>query len=167
MIDLSSVGRSLASGAVGATTVTLLNESVRQMRSDAPRLQRLGMRALARGMRTVGMTPPRQERLYTMSMAGDLLANSLYYSLVGLGGGRRTWGRGALLGLAAGIGGVLLPPRMGLGRGPTGRTPQTKAMTVAWYFAGGLAAAAVASLLAGREKGEVRETERAGEAREA
>jgi hypothetical protein len=39
---------------------------------------------------------------------------------------------------------------MGLGSAPSRRTPQTKAMTFAWYLAGGLAAAGVWSLLQNR-----------------
>jgi len=48
-----------------------------------------------------------------------------------------------LLGLAAGVGAVFLPKHIGLGEEMTARTRETELMTVGWYLAGGLAAAAV------------------------
>ena len=102
----------------------------------------LGERAIARSMRFVGAEPPQEEKLHSAALVGDILANSLYYSLVGLGDPKTALVRGALLGLAAGIGGVYLPGPMGLGNAPSARTPATKAMTIGWYLAGGIAAAA-------------------------
>jgi hypothetical protein len=61
--------------------------------------------------------------------------------------------RGALLGLAAGVGAAYLPPRIGLGEQPGQRPPATQIMTVAWYLAGGLAAAAAAGHLGGGNDG--------------
>lgn len=146
MATKNSTAAALAGGAIGASVLTLLHESVRRLRSDAPRMDVLGMRALARTMRRMGVKPPRTNRLHTSTLIGDLLANGLYFSLVGAGRDKGVWRRGALLGLAAGIGGVVLPPLTGLGSKPSGRTTETKIMTVAWYLAGGLAAAAASSL---------------------
>jgi hypothetical protein len=50
---------------------------------------------------------------------------------------------GTLLGAAGGVGAVLLPERLGLGRHPVRRTARTGLMTVAWYTAGGAIAGAV------------------------
>ena len=119
----------------------------------------LGMRALARMFRGAGSNPPPARELHTLTLAGDVVSNGLYYSLVGSGKG--AWWRGAALGLAAGVGGVLLPGPMGLGEQPSNRTPQTQAMTVAWYTLGGLVAAAVASALAPKETTEEPENIRA------
>jgi len=52
---------------------------------------------------------------------------------------------GALLGLAGGIGAVVLPRPLGLTPNPTSRTLRTSLLTVALYTAGGLAAAGVAA----------------------
>jgi hypothetical protein len=49
--------------------------------------------------------------------------------------------------MLAGVGAVVLPPLLGLGQQPGRRTPWTELMTVAWYTAGGVAAAAVAERL--------------------
>ena len=138
----------LASGAAGAAALTLLHESVRRLIPHAPRMDVIGMRAIARSMRSVDQEPPPRDRLFRAALLGDLVSNALYYSLVGVRGGSRVWLRGALLGLSAGLGAACLPPLLGLGRQPGARFPATQAMTVGWYFAGGLAAAAASRLLA-------------------
>ena len=130
----------LGSGLVGATALTAIHESARKTLSDAPRMNVLGERAIARSMEMVGREPPPEDDLHTAALFGDVVANSLYYSLVGLGDPNTAVLRGALLGLAAGLGGVYLPGPMGLGDGPSARTPATKAMTITWYVAGGIAA---------------------------
>lgn len=134
---------SLAGGAAGAAVLTLVHESARRVRDDAPRMDVLGRRAIAAGVRAAGATPPSGERLQTAALAGDLVANTAYYALVGLDGPKGAVARGGLLGLAAGLGAVFLPGPLGLGTGPSRRTPQTAAMTVAWYTLGGLVAGAV------------------------
>lgn len=148
----ASIPRALASGFAGAVALTLLHETVRHLRrDDAPRMDLLGMRALRKLLGKAGASQPNHQTLFNLTMAGDLLSNGLYFSLVG--SGRNAWARGAGLGLAAGIGGVLLPGPLGLGTAPSNRTPQTKAMTVAWYTFGGLVAAGVARWLNGRATG--------------
>lgn len=145
-----SVLTAAASGFAGACVLTLIHESARRALPDAPRMDVLGMRAIARTMRGVGQEPPREEELHAMALAGDVAGNSLYYSLVAVGRPEGALLRGTILGLAAGVGAVLLPEPLGLGDAPSARTPQTKAMTVGWYLAGGLAAALAYRLLAGR-----------------
>jgi hypothetical protein len=134
-----------ASGVTGALTLTLIHEAARRYLADAPRMDVLGMRVIAKGMSQLTEQPPAEKDLFKYSLVGDIISNSLYFSLIGTG--RRAWWRGATLGLAAGVGGVLLPGPLGLGAEPSGRTPQTKAMTVAWYVLGGLAAAALSRTL--------------------
>jgi hypothetical protein len=140
-----NVLRALASGIAGAGALTLIHESARRMIPNAPRADVLGMRAIDKIMRKGDFAPPPDDRLHQWALAGDLVGNSLYYGLVGVGSPRGAWLRGGLLGLGAGLGAVALPGPLGLGEGPSGRTNATKAMTVAWYLAGGLVAAAVAS----------------------
>jgi len=130
----------LSSGLVGATALTAIHESARKTFADAPRMDVLGERAIAKSMKLVGSQPPREENLHSAALLGDVISNSLYYSLVGLGEPKTAVLRGAILGLAAGIGGVYLPGPLGLGNGPSARTPATKLMTIGWYLAGGVAA---------------------------
>ena len=146
------ITRALGSGLAGAVAVTAVNEIARRTIPNAPRLEVLGMRALAATMRAAGRPVPGEGTLFYETLAGDLLSNALYYSVVGLGGRHGVWGRGALLGLAAGLGAALLPPKLGLGHQPQERTPATQIMTTAWYLIGGLAAAAAAQLLPAGER---------------
>lgn len=143
---------SLVGGVAGAVAVTVLNEGVRQFLPHAPRMEVIGERALAGSLEAVGMRPPGEPALYRWTLLGDLLSNSVYYALVGAGAPEDTWRRGGVLGLAAGLGAALLPRPLGLGRQPGERAPLTQGLTITWYLAGGLAAAATARLLADREE---------------
>lgn len=133
--------KALGSGLAGALALTVLHESVRQIRPDAPRADILGMRAIEKAIVKAGDTPPPDDQLHRMALVGDIASNSLYYSLVGVNAGRHSWLIGPALGVLAGIGAITLPGPMGLGEAPTERTPQTKAMTLLWYTAGGVIAA--------------------------
>ena len=146
----------LGSGLAGAAALNVIHETVRRLRpEDAPRMDTYGRRAIARGMESVGVTPPSRDALQGLALAGDLVSNALYYALVGVGSPdpKQALLRGAALGAAAGVGAVVLPPVIGLGSAPSRRTPQTKGMAFAWYLAGGLAAAGVWSMLQNRREG--------------
>jgi len=141
--------KALGSGLVGACALTLIHEAARRFLDDAPRMDVLGMRAVAKTMRAVDVEPP--VALHEAALVGDLVSNSIYYSLVGAGSREDALRNGALLGLAAGLGAVVLPERLGLGRQPTEDSPQTQLMTVAWYLLGGLAAGAAYRALSSDE----------------
>jgi hypothetical protein len=143
--EQNSVLQALSSGLAGAVAVTLVHETARRFIPDAPRMDVLGMRAIAKGMFKMDEQPPDGEELFRWSIVGDLVSNTLYYSLAGTG--QQPWFKGVILGSLAGLGGVFLPGPLGLGTEPSGRTPQTKVMTVAWYLLGGLATAAVAQAI--------------------
>jgi hypothetical protein len=142
---------SLAAGFAGAVALTALHEVARRLRpQDAPRMDVLGERGLRKILDLADVPQPAEGVAYTATMLGDILSNGLYYTLVG--SGKHSLQRGLLLGAVAGTGGVLLPGPMGLGEAPSNRTPQTQAMTVAWYTVGGLVAGAVAQALRQRRK---------------
>lgn len=140
----------LAAGAAGALTTNVLHEIVRRMRKDAPRVDLLGMQALAKSSEVAGANAPRGRALYLSTLVGDLASNTAYFALAG--SGQRTKGAqlaaGAALGVIAGIGAVVLPRPLGLSTATTSRTPAMAALTIALYTAGGLAAGAVARRLA-------------------
>lgn len=141
--------RALGPGLIGALSVTAIHEGARRVLDHPPRMDVLGKRSLKKGARWFGLRPSRGQRLYRQTLVGDILTNSLYYALIALGRPRRPYLRGALLGGLAGVGAVLLPPVLGLGRRPSRARGSTSLLTVAWYFLGGLAAArATRSLLA-------------------
>ena len=143
-----SLLKALGSGLAGALALTAIHETVRRVSPDAPRMDVLGMRAIAKSLRAAGEEPPDDDTLFNVTLAGDVVSNSLYYALVGFGDPRRAVARGAALGLAAGLGAVLLPGPLGLGTDASARTRETQLMTVAWYTAGGLVAGAAMQSLA-------------------
>jgi hypothetical protein len=134
--------KAIGSGLVGAVALTLVHETARRFIEDAPRVDVIGMRALAKALRAADAELPPDIGLHEAALIGDLVSNSAYYSLVAAGGRDVALRNGALLGLAAGLGAVFLPQPLGLGRQPTENTPSTELMTVAWYLIGGLAAGA-------------------------
>lgn len=128
-------------GFAGAVAVNVAHETTRHLTPDAPRMDIVGMRGLARLTRAANLQPP--EHLRTATFAADLASNSLYYGLSALGGPERALAVGAALGAAAGIGAVLLPPAMRLGDEEVRRTPATSALAFAMYLGGGLVAGLV------------------------
>ncbi len=138
--------RSLTAGLAGAVALNILHETVRHLRpADAPRMDLLGERGLRQMLAKADAPQPDDQQAYALTLAGDVLSNGLYYSFVG--SGKHSLRRGLLLGVAAGVGGLVLPGPLGLGQAPSNRTPQTQAMTVAWYTIGGLVAGVVAQAL--------------------
>ena len=124
--------------------LNLWHETVRQFVPEAPRADILGKRSLKKIMRASGNRPPSdEEKLYGPAMLGDVLSNTAYYSLIGTANPKNAYALGTALGLAAGVGAVVLPGPMGLGEAPTNRTTATQLMTVGWYVLGGLVTAAV------------------------
>lgn len=130
----------LGGGIAGAVTLTLIHETVRRLNADAPRMDLLGMEAIAKILESADAKVPEGDKLFKITMAGDIFCNSIYYSLAGFGNEHQVILRGTLLGLAAGIGTVYLPKPLRLNTAPAGRTLQTRLMTVALYLIGGLVA---------------------------
>ncbi|MDQ2656989.1 MAG: hypothetical protein M3Y60_06175, partial [Bacteroidota bacterium] len=139
--------KSTIGGLAGACTLTLLNESVKRLDKDAPRMDLLGMNAVARLMKGNNILTQTADKLLPVALAGDLISNSLYYSMADTDDEKNTLIRGALLGLGAGLGAVVLPKSLGLNEDATTRTLKTKILTVTWYVIGGLAAAAAMNLM--------------------
>ena len=142
-----NVSQSIKSGLAGAAALTLAHEVIRKTVPNAPRMDRLGMTALAKLLRAGGVGLPRQRNLFLATMAGDLVANAIYYSLTGVGEKGNHLLKGSLLGLSAGLGAVILPKHMGLPSWPSERTTATKVLTVGIYFLGGVIAASVLNSL--------------------
>jgi hypothetical protein len=137
----------LAGGLAGATAVTLIHESIKQVLPQAPRMDRLGMQAISKSLRKAGKRVPKKNALFTAALAGDLISNAIYYSAAGIGSEENIWLRSTLLGLTAGIGAVVLPEPLGLNKQYSNRTVATQIMTVGLYVAGSLVTTAVIKLL--------------------
>lgn len=144
----------LEGGLAGALVLTAVHETVRKIDPQAPRMDLLGMSALKKLLRGIGQTQPEERKLFYWTMAGDVLSNSLYYSLAGVGNKKNAVSRGTLLGLMAGLGAVLLPRKIGLNEAHTNRSLETKVLTVMLYTVGGIVASAVAKMFDSKDEEE-------------
>jgi hypothetical protein len=149
-----------AGGLAGAATITLLHESIKRVVPEAPRMDRLGMQAISKGLKKTGNKVPNEDALFAITMAGDLISNALYYSAAGIGSEKNIWIRSSVLGLAAGLGAVLLPKHLGLDERNSNRTVATQVMTVGLYVTGALVTTAVIKLLNKKKKVKHNEWER-------
>jgi len=138
----------LAGGLAGAIALNLIHEAYRKMDPDAPHIHLIGEEALVKLLKTANLPEPANEdELYLWTLAGDVLSNTFYYSLIGAGKNKDLLKRGLVLGAAAGLGAVLMPEKMGLNDAPSTRTTETKVLSVLWYTLGGVVAAQVIRLL--------------------
>ncbi|HWI91225.1 MAG TPA: hypothetical protein VNT20_08110 [Flavisolibacter sp.] len=151
---------SLGGGLAGACAVTLIHESVRKIVPKAPRMDLLGMNAISKGLNAAGIKTPTGNKLYTMALAGDILSNSIYYALAGTGDEKNIWLKSSMLGLAAGIGAVLLPGPLGLEEKHSARSTETKLMTIGLYVTGALVATVIMKLMAKKKHKQNQEWER-------
>jgi hypothetical protein len=139
----------VAGGAVGAITLAILHQIVKRITPSAPRLDNLAKQGLRKTIRAAGAGQPEDGKLYWGSLAGDLAANTGYYAVaLAFGPGPAKW-LGPVLGAGAGVGSVILPGPLGLDASETSRTEMTKALAIALYFAGGVAASATYHALTG------------------
>jgi hypothetical protein len=148
MKPIAAIGGGLA----GACTITLIHETMKRIVPEAPRMDLLGMNAISKGMHAAGANIPSNKKLFAWSLAGDLVSNSIYYSLAGIGKEKNVWLRSSLLGLAAGISAVTLPSQMGLNGKHTNKRLSTKVLTVGLYVAGALITTGVMKLLEHRKQ---------------
>ena len=134
-------------GLAGACALTLINQLVSKVDKQAPRLDLLGMNAVAKFFKGPKSAPVLVQKLLPMSLAGDLISNTLYYALASGKTKDQTLLKGLALGLGAGLGAVALPKPLGLDSSTTNLTRKTQAMTIAWYVIGGLVAAAIINVI--------------------
>jgi hypothetical protein len=136
---------SLIGGLGGAVTLTLLQELLRRQDPNAPRLDLLGKQATSRLLKKARKNLT-DRQLYNASLAGDIIFNTLYYSLAGIKT-KKAAAAGGLLGTSMGLAAIMLPKLLDLNAGYTGANAKRKYMTMGLYIAGGLVAAGLAWLL--------------------
>jgi hypothetical protein len=142
----------LGGGLAGAVALTILHETLKRVDPDTPRMDLLGMDAATKTLKSVGAKVPDRKELFNWTLAGDIISNTIYYSLAVSGKKKSTWLRGSVLGLAAGIGAVALPKSLGLNDEHSNRTAKTKVMTTALYSIGGLVASATTKYLQNKKE---------------
>jgi hypothetical protein len=136
-------------GLAGAAALTVLNQTVKNFDKNAPRLDLLGMNAVAKVMKGPKGVPL-TDKVKPVSLAGDMISNALYFGMANSNSKGNTLLKGAFLGLGAGLGAVAMAKPMNAAE-TTNKTPQTQAMTIAYYIVGGLVAAAVINLLGNKK----------------
>jgi hypothetical protein len=129
-------------GLAGACALTLINQAVAKIDKKAPRLDLLGMNAVAKFVKSPRSAPVVVQKLLPRVVTNDLISNTLYYALASGSSKKQTVVRGLLLGLGAGIGAVALPKSSGFDATPTNSSRKTQALTIVWYVLGGLIASA-------------------------
>lgn len=134
----------------GACALSLIDQGARNIDRYAAPLDLLSRNAVAR------IAKPKLPVLksgFPLALGGDLVSNSLYFAMAKGNTSQQTLLRGALLGLGAGVGAVVIPQRLATGSTSPANPPmKTKVLTVAWYVIGGLIAAATINMLEGRER---------------
>jgi hypothetical protein len=151
MATLTTRAAQVGTGLAGALTVTAAHQLGKRTSKRAPRMDLAGRRGLERLLRGIGVRPPRGRRLQRATLGAELVSNSAYYALAGVPLARRPIARGALLGAAAGLGGVVLTPMLNLGWRPVFRSKRAPPLTVFYYLLGGIAAGAFARATLGRK----------------
>ena len=132
----------LIGGMAGAIGVTLLHELTRKIYPDAPRLDLLGEQATAKVIKKATGESPKESNLYGTALAGDLIANALYYGLAAANA-KHPIRTGGTLGITAGLGAISLPGKMGLNTEHASGSLQRKLITVGLYTLGGIIAGTV------------------------
>ena len=139
--------KNLIAGAAGAIALNVLHETLKKESDDVPRVDLLGEDAVQKVLKYFGSSVPDKASLYKTTLAGDLISNTLYYSLIGAGNQKYLWPKAVFLGLTAGIGAVKLPEPMGLDPEPVTKSDQVKVLTVGYYIFGAIVTGLVLNLL--------------------
>ncbi|WP_256007560.1 MULTISPECIES: hypothetical protein [Pedobacter] len=134
--------KNLFAGLCGAVALNILHESLKHKR-NTPRIDLLGEQALQKTVRHLGGNITDEQALYNATLAGDIISNTLYYSMIGSKKQSNIWLKAITMGLLAGVGAVKLPEPMGLNEKPVAKTKTISAMTVGYYLFGALVTAAV------------------------
>jgi len=138
--------KNFLAGLGGAIVLNLLHESLKKKKMDTPRIDLVGEEALQKTLGFFGTKIENKDTLYKATLAGDLISNATYYSMIG-NSTENVWGKAVSLGLVAGIGAVMVPKEIGLDEEPVAKNNQVKAMTVGYYLVGALATAAILTAL--------------------
>ncbi|MES2387972.1 MAG: hypothetical protein V4543_08215 [Bacteroidota bacterium] len=146
-----SISPTIGSGLAGAAALNILHEVLRRSTTDAPRMDWLGKEVLAKSLKSVNIDPPKGTNMDIASLAGDILGNGGYYTIIGMGDPETAPLRGLLVGAAAGAGAILIPKYTGLNEKATNKNLANQALTIGLYALGGLAAG-LAAMWIGRHK---------------
>jgi hypothetical protein len=137
---------SVAGGLAGAVSVRLMQEILRRIDPTAPRIDLLRKQAAFKIADKINGEPVDAKNVNLFSTAGDIIGNTLYFSLTAAAG-KKAVPVGSLLGLGMGAGALTLPAKLGLNSYFVAGTRKRKLMTMGMYLLGGLVAASVSRCL--------------------
>lgn len=139
--------KSIIAGFAGAAALNILHESVRKFDREAPRMDLVGEEAVKKSAEAMNIEPPAGNKLYGITLAGDMVTNASYFAAIGMGGKKFMLLRAIGAGISAGIAAVKAPKPMGLNEKHVANTDKREIMTVAYYVFGALVTAGVLSML--------------------
>ena len=137
--------KGLISGFTGAVTLTFVHQWLKNTVKDAPRVDLLGVEAIESFIEKLNLKKPSQKTLYNLSLAGDLIFNSIYYSSVAYG--KNPLIKGIALGTGAGSGVINLPGTLNLNEKLISKNFKQALLSFGIYLIGGLTAAGTYKLL--------------------
>jgi len=138
--------KNIIGGLAGAIVLTLLNESLKNVNSDMPRIDLVGKEVVQKTAEYFGLDIENSESLLSTALVSDIISNTAYYSLIN-GEKEELWLKAASAGLLAGLGAVNLPDKMGLNDEPVSKSLTTKALVIGYYLAGAFTTAAVIRMM--------------------
>lgn len=142
----------ILAGLGGAIALNILHETLKNKGSKMPRVDLLGEEALQKTLHYFGTGINNDTALYGATLAGDVVSNALYYSLIGVGDKNHIGTRALAYGLAAGVGAITLPEPLGLDPEPVTKSTKTKVLTIGYYLAGALVTAGILKAIGSKEQ---------------
>jgi hypothetical protein len=132
----------LTSGLAGVVAAIAIRETIRNNYYNVPRMD-VFKRVFSRlADRSCGIIPSNKKQ-FSYTLVEDLLNLTLYYSLSGLHKHKHVFVKGAVAGLAAGVGVVLLPKMVGNSEEYDKKEIGANAITIGLNIVGGILAASI------------------------
>lgn len=138
---MATLVKNMLGGLAGSIILNTVHQLVKKMDKDAPRIDKVGEEAVSKTISAAGYDPPKGQKLFYTALLSDVVANTIYYSLIGKGKKENLLLRGLIFGSLAGIGALTLTKPMGLDDQPINKTTKTKVITVGLYILGAIATA--------------------------
>ena len=139
--------KSLMAGFAGAVALNILHETMRKLDNEAPRLDLLGEQVVKKSAEALNIDAPTGNKLYGVTIAGDILTNATYFAAIGMGGKKFMMLRAIGAGVSAGVAALKAPEPLELNENYVGNSDKRKLLTVAYYVFGALVTAGVVKFM--------------------
>lgn len=139
--------KSLIAGFAGAAALNILHETMRKLDSEAPRMDLVGEQAVRKSAEALHIEPPTGNKLYGVTLAGDVLTNATYFAAIGMGSKKYLLLRAVGAGVSAGFTALKAPKPLGLNEKHVANSEKREVLTVAYYVFGALVTAGVLGLM--------------------